>query len=99
MFLRKPHLLVASAFGFTPVERLSDVPGGEIGGVGRLVEGDGLRGLGTSNMCRLPLSDVQASMLPDGLKRNENIVAFSLPRLRSANFAQLAVAKMRTSVP
>ncbi len=79
--------------------RLKEAPDGEIGGPGRAVDDEGLRILGTSKMCKLPLSDVQASILPDGLKRNENIVAFSLPRLRSANFAQLLVAKMRTSVP
>lgn len=81
------------------MERLKDAADGEIGGVERFVEDEGLRGLGTSKICMLPLSEVQANILPDGLKRNENIVAFSLPRLRSANFAQLPVAKIRTSVP
>lgn len=92
MLLRIPHLLVGSAFGFAPAD-------GEIERVARVAEDGGLRRLGTSKICKLPLSDVQASMLPDGLNRSENIVAFSLPRLRSANFAQLAVANMRTSVP
>jgi hypothetical protein len=99
MLLRNPHLLVASAFGFAPVERLEGTTEGEIGGVGRFVEDEGLRGFGTSKMCRLPLSDVHASMLPAGLNRRENIVAFSLPRLLSANLAQLAVANIRTIVP
>lgn len=99
MLLRNPHLLVASAVGFAPVARLKDAADGEMGAPERAVEDEGLRVLGTSKICKLPLSDVQASILPDGLKRNENIVAFSLPRLRSATLAQLAVAKTRTSVP
>lgn len=99
MLLRNPHLLVASAFGFALVDGLKDAADCEMRGAPRDAEDMGLRVLGTSKICKLPLSDVQANILPDGLKRNENIVAFSLPRLRSANFAQLPVAKMRTSVP
>lgn len=99
MLLRNPHLLVASTLGFVDVEELRDAADGEMGAAERVAEDEGLRGFGTSKICKLPLSDVQANMFPDGLKRKEKIVAFSLPRLRSANFAPLPVAKIRTSVP
>lgn len=46
---------------------------------------------GTSKMCRFPLSEVHASMLPKGLKRKEKMVAESVPLRRSAIRAQLLV--------
>jgi len=50
-------------------------------------------------MCRVDLSDVQASSVPEGLKPREKMVAESTPRRSSARRAQLLVAKTRISVP
>lgn len=50
-------------------------------------------------MCRLPLSEVHASMAPEGLKRSEKMVAESVPRRRSAIRAQLLVAYILMMVP
>lgn len=44
-----------------------------------------------SKMWRVPLSDVQASMVADGEKARVQIVAGSMPRLSSAILAQLLV--------
>jgi hypothetical protein len=99
MLLKNPHLLVASGFEPVLAEGLKGAADGDRGRVARGAEGVDLRRFGTSKICKFPLSDVHASILPEGLKRKENIVAFSVPRLRSANFAQLPVANMRTSVP
>lgn len=59
----------------------------------------GRRGWGTSKMCRVDLSEVQAIMVPDGLNARENMVAVSMPRRSSAMRAQLLVEKMRMRVP
>ena len=50
-------------------------------------------------MCSVDLSDVQASMVPDGLKAREKMVAVSMPRRSSTRRAQLLVEKMRIRVP
>ena len=61
-------------------------------------------GLGTSKMWRVDLSEVQASMVPngldpDGLKASENMVAESIPLLSSTTRAQLDVENTLMSVP
>lgn len=60
---------------------------------------DGRLGCGTSKMCRVDLSEVQASMVPDGLKAREKMVAGSMPRRSSTSRAQLLVANTRMRVP
>jgi hypothetical protein len=50
-------------------------------------------------MCRVDLSEVQASSVPEGLKPRENMLAVSMPRRSSAKRAQLLVAQTRIRVP
>jgi hypothetical protein len=50
-------------------------------------------------MCKVDLSEVQASSVPDGLNPSEKIVAVSMPRRSSATRPQLLVAKTRMRVP
>lgn len=50
-------------------------------------------------MWSVDLSEVQASMVPDGLKASEKMVAGSIPRRSSTRRAQLLVAKTRIRVP
>ena len=59
----------------------------------------GFLGCGTSKTCNVDLSDVHASIVPEGLKRREKMVAWSMPRRSSAILAQLLVAHTRISVP
>jgi len=59
----------------------------------------GLEGCGMSNTWRVDLSDVTASIWPDGAIATEYIVAWSTPRRSSAILAQLLVANTRTRVP
>lgn len=50
-------------------------------------------------MCSVDLSEVHASIVPEGLKPRENMLAVSMPRRNSANRAQLLVAQTRMRVP
>jgi hypothetical protein len=50
-------------------------------------------------MWRVDLSEVQASIDPDGLNDRENMVAGSMPLLNSPIFAVLLVLKTRINVP
>ena len=87
---RKPHLPLPSSpwLGRTVLDD---------DGWGFALPWDGFRG--TSNMWRVDLSDVHASMEPEGLKASEKTVAGSIPRLISATLAQLLVANTLMSVP
>jgi hypothetical protein len=58
-----------------------------------------LFGFGTSKICKVDLSDVQARRSPEGLKAREKMVAGSMPRRSSAILAQLDVEKTRIIVP
>lgn len=92
IFERMPHFPFPSppsVEGPAPPSALLGLTGG----------GAGLLGFGTSKTWSVNLSDVHASIVPEGLKAREKMVAGSMPRRSSASLAQLLVAKIRTRVP